>query len=77
MISLEAYTTVAPPHLPSPAEHTKHKILETFLSNLARMGNSGAKPLLFGTIKVTGADLYDEVCATTFGLSWLIGPACL
>lgn len=24
------------------------------------MGNSGAKPLLFGTIKVTGADLYDE-----------------
>ena len=25
------------------------------------MGNSGAKPLLFGTIKVTGADLYDEV----------------
>jgi len=51
---------VAPPHLPSPAEHTKHKILETFLSNLARMGNSGAKPLLFGTIKVTGADLYDE-----------------
>ena len=25
------------------------------------MGNSGAKTLLFGTIKVSGADLYDEV----------------